>query len=192
MVAGLLAIFAQPAMAASCKDKFVELLVYGNKNQPAKTHVVMQMGNLTTENDFLFKSPDHYMTVVSKPSSQWVLGYNNTLYFSLDEGKKWKKLRTMDTAANAKQAIAAAKENAKTVANAKCGKQDYSGKLHETLEADFTSGVASKNANHYKYWVDPQTGRIVKAVYTIKTSKFTQITTQTIVSAPDLSLPEPK
>lgn len=192
IVFSLLAASVQPALAESCKDKFVALMVLGNKNQPAKTHIVTQVGNLTSENEFWFKSADHYMTVVSKPSSQWVLGYNNTLYFSLDEGKNWKKLRTMDTAANAKAAIASAKKNAKTATNAKCGKEKHNGKEHDTVEADFKSGAALKTANHYKFWVNRETGRIAKAFYKITSAKSVQTTTQTITPAPDLKLPTPE
>lgn len=189
----LSALWVQPVMAESCKEKFVRLMVYGNEGQSAKIHIVSEPGGgAKSENDFWIKSPDHYMTLVEKPSSQWVLAYKNNMHFSLDKGKSWKKLRAIDTAKNRQNSIKNLKENSKTVENAVCGEGAYKGVVHDTVEGDFKSVQGLKSNNHYKYWVDRKTGLIVKATYQTRAKNFDSLTTQTIEPAPDLKLPMPE
>lgn len=181
------------ALAESCHEKFVRLMVDGNGAEPAKIHVTQEIkGGATSINYFYQAGDGHWMTEMIEPANQdWVLTYDNTMFTSSDKGTSWKKLRTLDGG----QPDAARKnreENATTTKNAACGAEDLNGVAHETVEADFETLQNFKTENHYKYWVNRETGKITKATYQMKGSGFESFTTQLIEPAPGLELPTPK
>lgn len=184
---------AYPALAETCHEKFVRLMVGGNADEPVKIHVTQESkGAKPSENDFFQQSKGHWMTVMIEPANQpWVLTYNNTMFTSTNEGKSWQKIRTLDSEQNAENANKDRRENAKTVRNAACGEEVFDGIAHETVEADFNVVQTYKSENHYKYWVNKETGWISKAIYRTKSAGYEGTSTQIIVPAPDLSLPTP-
>lgn len=193
IVTVMLVAFAQSGQAETCRDKFIRLTEIGNGETPAKIHITTQMKKGgSSKNDFWFVSSDHYMTIVPGAKPQWVLTYNNTMYMSLDEGKSWKKIRTLDSKQNKDTTRKHQAENAKTVKNAVCGKEDIDGVMHETVEADITILQNINTDYHNKYWLDPKTGQAVKVVYDSKSKTYPSITTQIIERAPGLTLPMPK
>lgn len=184
---------AQPAIAETCREKFVRLTKVGNGEVPARLKITTEMkkGGIT-KNEFWFVSSDHYMTIVPGAKPQWVLGYNNTLFFSTNQGKSWKKLRSMSTKKNKENTRRDQAENAKTVKNEVCGKEEIDGVMYDTVEADIRILQNVNTDYRNKYWIDPKTNLAVKAVYNSKSKKFGSITTQIIERDPDLKLPMPK
>lgn len=183
-----------PAFAESCQDKFVRLMVNGNDSYPVKIRIVQEIkGGMKSVNDFLSLGVGHWMTVMVDPATMpWSLTYNNTMYQSSDKGQSWQKLRPMDSAAIEEKGRKDRAENAKTVHNAACGEAELGGKMHDTVEAGFETLQNFKTRNHYKYWVSRETGKVVKATYSMKGKGFESFSTQTIEPAPGLSLPTPQ
>lgn len=187
----LLAASTVPGLAATCRDRFVQLLVEGNGDQPVKIHVTQEIkGAPTTTNWFYRASADHWMTETIEPAGQpSVVAYNNVMYTSADGGKTWTKLRELGGTEDAKTALA---ENAKTARNEVCGEEELDGVVREVVEADYDTLQNFKTENHFKYWVDRESGFIVKAVYAMKGKGFESLSTQIIEPAPDLNLPTPE
>jgi len=191
--AGLLLGTIQAGLADPCHDRFVELYTQLDQGVPTKTFVTTEFkGAPPMTNDFLYLNHDHHMSVPINPPQAWVLTYQNVMYQSSDEGKSWAKVRDLDASQNAEGAIAAKAENAKTISNAACGTEEIGGVAHDTLEADLTVSQGMVSENHYKYWVRPDDGFIVKATYDTKAPNFEMAITQTIEKAPDLKLPMPE
>ncbi len=183
-----------PALAETCHEKFVRLMVGGNGDKPVKIRVTQESkGAKPSENDFFQQKTGHWMTVMIEPAGQpWVLTYNNIMFTSADEGKSWQKIRTFDSEQNDESARNDRRENAKTVRNAVCGEEMLDGVAHDTVEADFNVVQTYKSENRYKYWVNRETAWISKATYRTKGEGYEGFSTQIIVSAPDLSLPTPE
>ncbi len=184
----------QPGHAETCLETFTRLLVDGNGDTPVKIHAVQEIkGGMTSSNDFLQVETGHWMTRTIEPTNQpWVLTYNNTMYTSADKGATWTKLRTVDSAENRKNALKNQRENAATARKAVCGTEDLDGAAHDVVEAEFDTLQNFKATNHYKYWVNSQTGWISKTTYKMTGQGFESFTTQTLEPAPGLTLPTPK
>ena len=192
--AAILLLTTQAGSAESCHDHFVRLMVGGNDVGPIKTHVTQEIkGAPASTNYFYQAAPGHWMTQMIKPANQgWVLAYNNTMYTSSDKGKSWKKIRTMDSAANAESGRKSRAESAKTVKNAQCAEEALEGVAHKVVEADFEGAQGMKTSNHYTYWVNAENGWISKAIYHVKSKSFESKTTQLVEPAPGLELPKPE
>ena len=182
---------ALPASADTCRDRFVRLLVEGNGDGAVKIHVTQEIkGAPASQNWFYQQAPGHWMTEMIEPAGQpWVLTHDNVMYTSSDEGESWTKLRDLDSDPDA--ARAQMEENAQTARKEVCGNEELDGVVYETVEADYDSLQGFKSENHHRYWVHPETGFIVRAVYHLKSENFESMTTQRIEAAPDLQLPTP-
>ena len=185
---------ALPSLAEPCKEKFAQLLIQGNGEHPVTIRITSEpKGGKVSKNDFFFKTTGHWMTVMTDPANQPItLAYNNKMYTSSDEGKSWKKVRDMDSEKNRLDNIKNQEANAKTIKNAACGEEMLDGILHDTVEADFDTVQQYKSSNHYKYWVNRETGWITKATYDTKSSGYESFTTQLLEKTPDLKLPMPE
>lgn len=190
---GLLVLALQPASAETCHETFVRLMISGNGEKPAKIHVTQEIkGSKPSINEFYYAKLGHWMTKMIDPANQgWSLGYNDGLFTSSDKGKTWKKISTMDSQKNKENQDKNLRENAKTAKNASCGEEELDGAPHQTVEADFKTLQGSKTDNHYKYWVNKETGHIAKATYHTKGGAFESFTTQLIEPLTDLALPTP-
>ncbi len=182
-----------PTLAESCKDKFIRVLTDQSDKGPTKIHVTQEIkGGAKTTNYHYSLNEGHWMSEMITPANMaWTLVHNNTMYMSTDKGKSWKKVRDMNSNQNKKAAVANLKANAKTAKNAKCGKEELNGVMHETVEADYETLQNFKSENHNKYWINPKTGYISKAFYKMKAKNFESATTQLIEPAPKLTLPKP-
>ena len=83
-------------------------------------------------------------------------------------------------------------ENAQTARNAICGEEDLDGTVRLVVEADYDTVSGFKTENHFKYWLDRETGFVVKSTYAMKGEGFESFTTQLVEKAPDLTLPDPE
>ncbi len=188
-----LSLGAQPAVAGACLDRFVKILTDVSEKGPVKIHVMQQYkGAPATENVHYSLSSGHWMTKMLKPANApWSLGYGNALYTSTDKGKTWRKVREMQTQ-SPEAKLKTLKENAKTARNAKCGTETLAGATYDTVEGDYTFQGNMKIEYHHKYWIDPQSGFIRKAVYTFRSRAISGHITQLIEKAPALTLPKPE
>ncbi len=193
-VSALLVASVTPGFANPCHEKFAQLLIHGNGDRPSIIRITTEpKGGQVSKNDFFFKTTGHWMTVMTEPANQPVtLAYDNKMYTSSDNGKSWKKVRDMDSEKNRLDNIRNQEANAKTIKNAVCGEELLDGVMHDTIEADFDTVQQYKSSNHYKYWVNRETGRITKSTYDSKSSGYESFTTQVIEDAPDLTLPMPE
>ncbi len=184
----------QPGLAESCQEKFARLLIHGNGDRPSVIRITSEpKGGQVSKNDFFFKATGHWMTVMTEPANQPItLAYSNNMYTSSDEGKSWKKIREMDSEKNRLDNIKNQEANAKTIKSAVCGEEMLDGVMHDTVEADFDTVQQYKSSNHYKYWVNRDTGRITKSTYDSKSSGYESFTIQLIEDAPNLTLPMPE
>jgi len=181
------------ALADPCQDRFTDLYLQLDQGVPTRSaSTVAFKGAPPSTNEFLYLSQDHYMTVPTSPAGPWVLGYNNALYQSADEGKTWQKIRGMETGQNADKARADKAANAATVRNADCGEDTHLGEAVEVVAADITVSQGMVTENRYTYWVRKSDGFIVRAVYDTKAPNFEMVTTQDIEKAPGLTLPMPE
>lgn len=184
----------QPGLADPCKEKFAQLLIHGNGPHPVTIRITSEpKGGKVSKNDFFFKATGHWMTVMTEPANQPItLAYNNKMFTSADKGKSWKKVREMDSEKNRLDNIANQEENAKTIKNATCGEEMLDGVPHDTVEADFDTVQQYKSSNHYKYWVNRESGWITKVTYASKSAGYESFTTQLLEKTPDLKLPMPE
>jgi len=193
MTAALLAATSQTALADPCQDRFTELYLQLDQGVPTKAAVTTAFkGAPASTNDFLYLTQDHYMTVPTSPAGPWVLGYNNVLYQSSDEGATWVKIREMETGQNADKAKADKLANAETIRNTACTEEELNGEAVEVIAADITISQGIVTENHYTYWVRKSDNFIVKAIYDTKAPNFEMVTTQEIEKAPKLTLPVPE
>ena len=185
---------AHPSLAEPCEEKFAQLLIHGNGVQPSVIRITSEpKGGKVSKNEFFFKTTGHWMTVMTDPANQPItLAYNNKMYTSSDKGKSWKKVREMDSEQNRLNNIKNQEANSKTIKNAVCDEEMLDGVMHDTVEADFDTVQQYKSSNHYKYWVNRETGWITKATYDSKSSGYESFTTQLMEKAPDLKLPMPE
>lgn len=173
------------AFADPCQDRFTELYLPLDQGVPTKSaSTIAFKGAPPSSNDFLYLSQDHYMTVPTSPAGPWILGYNNVLYQSADEGKTWEKIREMETGQNADKARADKLANAETIRNSACAEEELNGEAVEVVAADITISQGMVTENRYTYWVRKSDGFIVKAIYDTKAPNFEMVTTQTIEQAP--------
>ncbi len=185
---------APTALAETCHEKFVRLLVHGNgADTPVKIHVTQEMkGGKPTTNYNHQIGPDHWMTEMIEPANaSWTLVHDNTMYSSTDKGKSWQKVRTLDAAHSPEAVAKALQEDAKTARNAACGEDEVDGVAFDTVEADYTA-FQGQYTYHNRYWVDRETGWIARATYKTVGPNFEMFTTQVIEKAPGLTLPTPE
>ncbi|POF32634.1 hypothetical protein [Roseibium marinum] len=188
-----LGVCGRAALADPCQDRFTELYLQHDQGIPTKTvATTVFKGAPPSTNEFLYSSSDHYMTVPIAPPGPWVLGYQNVLYQSGDEGKTWQKVREMDSSQNADKARAGKLANAETIRNAACGEADLGGEVVDVAAADITVSQGMVTENRYTYWVRRSDGFIVKATYDIKAPGLEMLTMQVIEKAPGLTLPAPE
>ena len=193
VTAAMLLVSSQAGFADPCQDRFVELYMQLDQGVPTKTFVTTEFkGSPPMTNGFLYLNSGHHMTVPIKPAQPWVLTYQNVMYQSGDDGRSWAKVRDLDADQNADGAIAAKKTNAETIRNVACGTEEGDGTQLEVVAADITVSQGMVTENRYTYWVRPDDGFIVKAVYDTKAPTFEMKTTQVIEKAPDLQLPTPE
>ena len=188
-----LALGARPAAADACLDRFVKILTDVSEKGPVKIHVTQQYkGAPATESVHYGLSSGHWMTEMVKPvNAPWALGYKGALYTSTDKGKTWKKARAMPMP-TPEERMKALRENAKTARNTRCGTETLDGATYDTVEGDYTFQGNMKIEYHHKYWLDPQSGFIRKAVYTFRSRAISGHVTQLIEKAPGLTLPIPE
>lgn len=188
----VLGLSGQIAHADPCQDRFTELYLQLDQGVPTKTIAINAFkGAPPSTNEFLYLNEDHYLTVPTEPAGPWVLGYENVLYQSADDGKSWQKIREMDTGGNADQARADKLANAETIRNAACSEEEMNGETLDVVAADITVSQGMVTENRYTYWVRRADSFIVKAVYDTKAPNFEMVVTQTIEKAPGLTLPTP-
>ncbi len=184
---------ASPALAETCQEKFMRILVERNASEPVKIHATQKIkGGMATKNWNYQDGAGNWMTESIEPANlPWTLVQGDTMYTSMDKGKSWKKVRTMDTAHDPAETKKLQSERAKTVRNAKCGSEELDGTPHEVVEATYDM-LGQFNAEVTdKYWVHPQTGYIPKLETTMKTETFESYTLQLVEPSPDLQLPKP-
>lgn len=188
----LLLAFTAPSLSETCKDDFIRMLTKKFDGESVKIHNITEaVGSDISINDFLMTGTDHYLTKMIVPKSPWVLTYNNTMYTSANEGKSWKKIRTLDTVDNQTNTHNDQLENSRTVKNALCGEEQFADAMHDTVEADYEVLQNLHTENHYKYWINRKSGKVVKATFKVKARGYESFITQTIEYVPDLVLPTP-
>jgi hypothetical protein len=106
IASALLLVSAPHGLAETCQEKFAHLLINGNGEGPVKIHLIQEIkGGKPSTNDFFMVSNGHWMTKMIEPASGWVLGYNNKMFQSVNEGMTWKKVRNFDSEKNHKNTI---------------------------------------------------------------------------------------
>lgn len=197
MLAGL-ALFAVPAHAndAACVERFKQLLVDGNPGKgPAKAHITQSFGTMQTENNFYSLgagSADGMMEPVKGMGDQQVLFRKGKMYVSTDKGKSWTFVREMDKGASPESVKEKLKADADTATDVSCGTEALDGVDHETVEATYVASTAQGATITAKYWVNPETGWMRKAVTSGMMGGTQSVTTQMIEPMPDLTLPDPE
>lgn len=181
-----------PASADACSEKFVKLFTDSSDKGPVTIHVTQEnKGGMTTKNYSHQLSADHWMTEMIEPADMpWTLVYKKSMYMSADRGKSWTKVRAAAAAQSPEAGAETLKRMAKTVVNAACATDTIDGVTYDTVEADYES-LNITAEYHSKYWVHPDTGRIVKSVTVTHVTGQETTATQLISEAPDLKLPTP-
>jgi hypothetical protein len=188
-VAILCAALATPAVAETCLESFVRLYVKGNGGSATKSTVTQQLGKAKPSRNYHYHSgKDAWMTVMIEPDNGTAtLVRDGVMYFSTNKGKTWKKVRRVDGPEYKIPSEEVRKaEIEKTAGDAVCGKEELDGVTHNTVAADYESGQP-KTKYRVKYWVHPKTGWITKS----DTTSAGYFSSQTMVPAPDLKLPDP-
>ena len=189
----------QSALADPCQDRFTALYLQLDKATPTKTQVTTAFkGEPPTTDEFFHAPQDHYLIVPSAPERPWVLGYDNAVYQSADQGATWEKISEVDPRQNADKARADKEANAATIRNATCSEEELDGEAVEVVAADITLSQGMVTENRFTYFIRRSDDFIVKAIYDTKTPSSEKtpslelVTTHVIEKAPGLSLPVPE
>ena len=188
-------ITATPAFANPCHDRFAELLVPGNqKTGPTRLHITQEIvGGQTSLNYHYSDGKGNGMTEMIDPADQPMsLFLDDNMYSSTDKGKSWSFMNSYD----AKKSLADMKKNltndAAKATGVLCGREEYKGALHEVVEGNYKSTMVSGSQIYQKYWINEQTGLMVKSYSHLKGNGFESKTTQVIEPYPELKLPNPE
>jgi hypothetical protein len=183
------------AFAEPCHDRFAELLVPGNQETgPTRLHITQEIiGGKTSLNYHYNDGKGNGMTEMIDPANQpWSLFLGDNMYSSNDKGKSWSFMSSYDSRKgliNVKKSLATDAADATGVV---CGKEEYEGASHEVVEGNYKSSMSSGSEIYQKYWINAQSGLMVKAFSHIKSNGFESKTTQLIEPYPDLKLPKPE
>ncbi len=183
------------ANANACKDRFVELLVNGNQKMgPVRIHITQEIvGGKTSLNYHHSDGDGNGMTEMIDPAGDpWSLFLGDKMYMSNDKGKSWKFLSSFDAEKSRADTKSALTKDAATSDEIACGDEELNGTSHEVVEGKYVSSAVSGASIHQKFWVNRETGWIVKSFSHIKSGSFESNTTQVIELAPNLTLPKPE
>jgi len=183
------------AYANSCKNRFVELLVNGNQKMgPVRIHITQEIvGGKTSLNYHHSDGDGNGMTEMIEPAGDpWSLFLGDKMFMSNDRGKNWKFINSYDAEKSRADTKSAMTKDAAKADGLSCGEEDFNGTSHEAVEGNYISSAISGASIHEKFWVNRQTGFIVKSFRHIKSSGFESKTIQLIELAPNLVLPEPE
>ncbi|MEL7230151.1 MAG: hypothetical protein AAGK38_09615 [Pseudomonadota bacterium] len=180
-----------PALANTCKERFVALLKDRSAEEPVKILITQQIKNGPKTVNWSYQDrKGNWLTEMVEPANApWSMGRENVLYTSNDKGRSWTKVRDMvdQSAANAK----ALEERAATVEGAVCGEADVDGKPYKTVEASSKMLGSFKGELHEKFWLEAQSGTVARLEMTMKGTGFESHTVQEIEPAPQFVMPTP-
>lgn len=195
ILALLLIICTGSAYADSCHSRFVELLVNGNqKVGPVRIHITQEIvGGKTSLNYHHSDGNGNGMTEMIEPAGDpWSLFLGDKMYVSNDKGNNWKYMNSYDAEKSRADTKSALTKDAAKATGISCGEEEFNGTAHEVVEGNYISTMVAGAAIYEKFWVDRQTGWIVKSDRHIKSGGFESNTTQVVELAPDLILPKPE
>lgn len=184
-----------PAFADPCHDRFTELLIGGNQKMgPVRLHITQEIvGGKTSLNYHHSDGEGNGMTEMIEPvDDPWSLFIGDNMYRSDDKGKSWSFINSYDAEKSLADMKVAMTKDAAEAMGVACSEEDLEGVAHEVVEGNYNSTMASGASIYQKYWVNPQTGWIVKSYGHTKSGGFESKTTQLIEPSPDLVLPKPK
>ena len=183
------------AFADNCQERFSTLLVHGNhKMGPVRIHITQEIvGGKTSVNYHHSDGEGNGMTEMIEPASDpWSLFLGNKMYMSSDKGGNWKYINSYDAEKSRASTIAALTKDATIAVELTCGDEEIDGISHETVEGTYVSSMLSGAKIYNKYWVNKQTGWILKSYSHTKSGSFESKTTQVIEQVPSVELPKPE
>ncbi len=182
---------ASSALADDCRERFIEMYVGALERNYGRAHIVTEIkGQPKTENIFEIVAWDHNMTKVTVPAgSPWVLTHKGVMWQSSDEGATWAKVHEFDAEEARAMHIASVKAQADTASNVVCGEEELDGTTYETMSADLRNETGFKYDMANTYWIDRESGQVVKSTSHVKAEGFESFATQTWEFPEGLELP---
>ena len=182
-----------PALAQSCKDRFVKAATEGNGEGQYRQIVTQSIKGAPSEtvNEFIMNGRDHWVSKAVEPKgSGWTLMYDGVMYSSLDEGASWKEVTKFDEAAAA-AARAQQKRDAEGVTELDCGTEEVDGKTLDRVHGQYEVTVGFKSTQVHTYWIAPETGLIVRSHYKTISPSFESTVLQKMIPFGDAVVPKP-
>lgn len=191
----LVVVWAVPAFADPCEDRFAELLINGNQEMgPVRIHITQEIVGGTTSLNYHHSDGDgNGMTEMIDPAGDpWSLFLGDKMFRSDDKGKTWSYINSFDAEKSRTDMKSAMTTDLSSASGVMCGEEDMDGVSHEVVEGSYLSSMLSGGAIYTKYWVNPENGWVVKSYSHIQSGGFESKTTQLIEPSPDLVLPKPE
>lgn len=185
--------FIQPAYAETCREQFIRIFAPSEKSQKSLRSYNTATTNGENEQKFnLFSIGDnHILSQALVPAAPWSLIYNQQMFISNDKGKSWIKVRDLPDNELDEAALAAKTTGLAKIGNEECGTDTYEGKETNTIQADLDVTPEAPFKTTVKFWMDTETGNMLKSTTRTIMPGADHFVTQIIEQAPDLVLPTP-
>ncbi len=193
LVLALFSNIIQPAHAETCREQFIKIFAPDEKSQ--KSFRSYNTATINGENEQKFNifsiGDDHILSQALVPVAPWSLIYNQQMFISNDKGTSWNKVRDLPAKELDEAALAAKTTGLAKIGNEECGTEVYDGKDAYTVQADLDVTPEAPFKTTIKFWMDKETGNMLKSTTNTIMPGSNHFVTQIIEQAPDLVLPTP-
>ncbi|MGE0232657.1 MAG: hypothetical protein AB7O39_11025 [Flavobacteriaceae bacterium] len=191
-----LAISAPAAWADDCADRMAELHMQSMHRENLVVVVTTALPDYgsSLKDEFRYATDGDYM-IMPMSDNPWTLYRGGVLYQSLDKGKSWKRLRSLDKAEMDEAAASELKEYQEQVGsiqNAVCRDKIIKGVNYETVQAEMKVRLPEPTEMRTIYQVSRADGTIVRSISLITSDGLRTLVDERRTPAPGLTLPEPE
>lgn len=190
----LLAASVVPASAETCMERFVRAATEGNGDGQYRQMVTQKIEGAPAEtvNEFIMNSHKHWVSKAVTPAAGgWTLLHDGTMYSSSDQGVSWKEVTKFDEAA-AEAAKAQQKSDVQGATEVACDSETADGQTLDRVHGRYEVTTGFRNTQVHTYWIDPETGLIVRSEYQTISPSFKSAVSQKMIPFGDAEVPVPE
>lgn len=192
-LAAMSAASVQPALADVCRDAFMKTKTASKPPMASKSRIISVIKGQppSTVHHFSNGTGDWMTQSIDPPNGLWSLDVSKVQYASSDKGKTWKRVRESTDAGHDPEVVRKQVADAAAAAtNLSCGTEVIDGLSHQTFEAEIAYPQMNMTTRE-TLWLNPETGRVVKAHTIMRASGMEVTTTEFIEYLSELALPKP-
>jgi len=187
-------ISAMSAHAETCMERFVKAATEGNGDGEYRQIVTQKIEGspAATVNEFIMNSHRHWVSKSITPKAGgWTLLHGGVMYSSTDQGTSWNEITKFDEQA-AEVARAQQKSDVEGAAQVECGTETVDGKVLDRVHGQYEVTVGFKTTQVHTYWIEPESGLIVRSEYDTISPAFKSKVSQKMIPFADAVVPLPE